>query len=349
MAKRLGTDTLLLPTRPVILGRGAVGGKLEGEGPLGKQLDAVFLEADMGEESWEKAEVRLQQAAIRRALDSAGCPAEEVELLFGGDLLNQCSATSFALRELGIPLAGLYSACATFALGVAMAALSVDGGGFRRVMAAASSHFCSAEKQFRFPLEYGAMMTPTAQRTATAAGALLLQSAGEPLPPERAAAAHSVCVEKVLFGRVNDLGVADANSMGAAMAPAAADTILRFLKDTNMQPTDLDCILTGDLGEIGSQLLLELAKCEGGVDLAPVHRDGGRLLYDTAQQDVGVGGSGIGCSAAVLCADVLPKLERGEWQRVLYVGTGALLSVITPLQGESIPAIAHGVLFSVAP
>jgi stage V sporulation protein AD len=297
----------------------------------------------MGEQSWEKAEVRLQQAAIGHALRSAHCAAEDVELLFGGDLLNQCSATSFALRELGIPLAGLYSACATFALGIAMAALSVDGGGFRRVMAAASSHFCSAEKQFRYPLEYGCMPTPTAQRTATAAGAVLLQDAPT-APRNESEFPNAACVEKILFGRVNDLGVADANAMGAAMAPAAADTILRFLKDTAMQPCDFDCILTGDLGEIGSQLLLELCKCEGGVDISAVHHDGGRMLYDTASQDVGTGGSGIGCSAAVLCADVLPKLERGAWQRVLYVGTGALLSAITPLQGESIPAIAHGVL-----
>jgi stage V sporulation protein AD len=227
-----------------------------------------------------------------------------------------------------------------------MAALSVDGGGFHRVMAAASSHFCSAEKQFRYPLEYGAMPTPTTQRTATAAGAVLLQSAEDPLPPGRARFPHTVHVEQILFGRVNDLGVADANAMGPAMAPAAADTILRFLKDTGTKPTDYDCILTGDLGEIGSQLLLELAKCEGGVDLAPVHRDCGRLLYDAAHQEVGAGGSGIGCSAAVICADILPKLERGEWQRVFYVGTGALLSTVTPLQGESIPAIAHGVLLS---
>ncbi|MDR2526051.1 MAG: stage V sporulation protein AD [Oscillospiraceae bacterium] len=339
MATRIGGDVLALPTRPRLAGRAAVGGKTEGEGPLGGLFDAIFPEADMGTDSWEKAETQLQQEAIRRAMERAGCEPAQVQLLFGGDLINQCTATSFALRAFGIPLAGLYSACATFALGIGMAALSLDGGGFERVMAAGSSHFCSAEKQFRFPLEYGGMPTPTAQRTATAASAIVLEGGG-------AQNNRGVCVEQIIFGRVNDLGVADPNEMGAAMAPAAADTILRFLRDTGTEPSALDCILTGDLGQIGSQLLLELARSEGGFELRGVHRDGGMLLYDTARQNAGVGGSGIGCSAAVLCADILPRLERGEWKRVLYVGTGALLSAISPLQAESIPAIAHGVVFA---
>ncbi|MCL2106878.1 MAG: stage V sporulation protein AD [Oscillospiraceae bacterium] len=339
MPRRVGKYTVELPSRPFIAGRAAIGGTIEGEGPLGQQLDDIFPEPKFDESSWEKAEVRLQLAAIVRALVASQRKAEEIELFFGGDLLNQCTATSFAQRDYSMPLAGVYGACSTFALALALAALSVDGGGFRRTMAAASSHFCSAEKQFRFPLEYGGQPTPTAQRTATAAGAVVIDT-----DEGNALSAHSAHVSQVIFGRVMDLGVNDANEMGAAMAPAAADTLIRFLRDTKTSPADYDQILTGDLGEIGSTLFRGLVRKEAGLDVSPVHQDCGVLLYDTARQDAGVGGSGIGCSAAVLCADALPKLERGELKRVLFLGTGALLSAISPMQSETIPAIAHGVL-----
>ena len=332
MAKRIGLGTAELTGRVTILGQAAVGGQTEKEGPLGHIFAESFTEARLGEKCWEMAETRLQQAAMRHALESAGCAPEGVDLHLGGDLLNQCSATDFALRELGIPLAGLFSACGTFAQALALGALALESGAFHRVSACASSHFCAAEKQFRFPLEFGGQAPPTAQRTATAAGAAILgQSESGPR------------ISRVIFGKVTDLGVRNANEMGAAMAPAAWDTLKRFFEDGRVKPGDFDMILTGDLGEIGSQLLKELAQTEVGLDLSGVHKDCGLLLYDTEEQDAGAGGSGVGCSAAVLCGEILPALRAGTLRRVLFLGTGALLSAISPLQGESIPAIAHGV------
>ncbi|MCL2495222.1 MAG: stage V sporulation protein AD [Oscillospiraceae bacterium] len=331
MAIRLGRGTAELASRPAILGQAAVGGQTEQEGPLGHVFAQVFAEAHLGEKCWEMAETRLQQASMSHALERAHCAPEGIDLHLGGDLLNQCSATSFALRELGIPLAGIYSACASFAQALAMGALALESGAFGKVSACASSHFCAAEKQFRFPLEFGGQAPPTAQRTATAAGAAIL---GTGVGPR---------ISRVIFGKVTDLGVKNANEMGAAMAPAAWDTLKRFLQDTESKPGDFDMILTGDLGGIGSALLQELARTEAGLDIASVHQDCGLLLYDTEEQDAGVGGSGVGCSAAVLCGEIFPKLQSGELRRVLFLGTGALLSAVSPLQGESIPAVAHGV------
>ena len=331
MAIRRGRGTAELTGRPAILGQAAVGGQIEKEGPLGHTFAEVFTEAHLGEKCWEMAETRLQQAAMRHAMDSAGCAPEGVDLHLGGDLLNQCSATNFALRELGIPLAGIYAACGSFAQALAMGALAAESGAFGRVSACASSHFCAAEKQFRFPLEFGGQPPPTAQRTATAAGAAILGVGDGPR------------ISQVIFGRVMDLGVKDAGEMGAAMAPAAWDTLRRFLQDTGARPDDFDMILTGDLGKIGSSLLRELARNEAGLDIEAVHKDCGLLLYDTEAQDAGAGGSGVGCSAAVLCGEIIPGLRAGALRRVLFLGTGALLSAISPLQGESIPAIAHGV------
>jgi len=335
MAKRIGRGTAELTSRVELLGQAAVGGQTEGQGPLGHVFAEIFPEARLGEKCWEMSETRLQQAAMRHALESASCAPEAVDLHLGGDLLNQCSATDFALRELGIPLAGLFSACGTFAQALAMGALAIESGAFGRVSACASSHFCAAEKQFRFPLEFGGQAPPTAQRTATAAGAAILGNAVKDGVGPR--------ISRVIFGKVTDLGVKNANEMGAAMAPAAWDTLRRFLQDTGVKPSDFDMILTGDLGGIGSLLLLELARAEAGLDLSGVHRDCGLLLYDTQAQDAGAGGSGVGCSAAVLCGEIFPRLRAGSLRRVLFLGTGALLSAISPLQGESIPAIAHGV------
>jgi len=331
MAIRIGRGVAELTTRPAILGQAAVGGQTEQEGPLGGIFAEIFTEAHLGEKCWEMSETRLQQAAMGHALKSAGCVPEGIDLHLGGDLLNQCSATNFALRELGIPLAGLYGACASFAQALVMGALAVESGAFHRVSACASSHFCAAEKQFRFPLEFGGQAPPTAQRTATAAGAAIIGTSGGPQ------------ISRVIFGRVTDLGVKNANEMGAAMAPAAWDTLKRFFEDGRVKPGDFDMILTGDLGEIGSILLRELARTEAGLDIDSVHRDCGLMLYDTEEQDAGAGGSGVGCSAAVLCGEILPNLRAGTLRRILFIGTGALLSAISPLQGESIPAIAHGV------
>jgi len=336
-AVRLAPGVVELPAGPSILGQAAVGGKTESEGPLAGKLAEIFQHAEMDEKCWEMAETRLQQAAMRHALRAAGCEPDAIDLHLGGDLLNQCSASNFTMRDAGRPYAGLYSACATFAQALAVGALMMAGGGLEKVSVCASSHFCAAEKQFRFPLEYGGQYPPTTQRTVTAAGAVILG----------AQAKQSVRISHAIFGRVVDLGITDANEMGAAMAPAAWDTIKRFLDATGATPRDYDCILTGDLGAIGSSLLLELAQKEAGVHLSGIHQDGGMRIYSPGGQDVGMGGSGAGCSATVLCADILPRMAAGALKNVLFIGTGALLSVTSPLQGETIPGIAHGVKLTI--
>jgi len=333
MAKRIARSIVEFNAKPAIIGQAAVGGKVESEGPLGHCFAEIFED----EHPWEKAESTLQRAAIEYALISANCQASDIDLHVGGDLINQCTPTSFALREKGIPFAGIYAACASFALGLAMAAMALDSGGANTASSCGSSHFCAAEKQFRFPLELGVQPTPTAQRTATAAGAAILASGGSQAGLPR--------ITHAIFGNVIDYGIEDPGEMGAAMAPAAWDTLRRFLEGTKTQPSDYDMILTGDLSQVGSGLFVELAKKEGGLDISAVHQDCGTMLYDINTQDVGVGGSGVGCSAAVVCAEILPKLYEGKLNRVLFIGTGALLSAISPLQGETIPAIAHGVLF----
>jgi len=319
----------------VIIGQAAVAGKVETEGPLAGKFSEVFMDERVGQPTWEKAEIALQQAAIKHAIAAAGCSAGDIDLHIGGDLMNQCAATNFALRDEDIPFAGVYSACASFAQALAMNAALLDGGGLQLASCCGSSHFCSAEKQFRYPLELGVLPTPTAQRTATAAGAIVLAQASDTPQPR---------ITRAIFGNVIDMGVTDPSEMGAAMAPAAWDTLRRFLQGTNTQPADYDLILTGDLSQIGTQLLHELARQQAGLDLALLHRDCGLMLYDLIAQDVGTGGSGVGCSAAVLCAEILPRMRSGELSRVLFIGTGALLSAVSPLQGESIPAVAHGVL-----
>lgn len=336
MAQRLGKYTLCLPSMPAIAGYAAVAGKKEGEGPLGDKFDFVYEDSSAGAKSWEKAESIIHGDAVRRAISKAGLTQEQVNVIFAGDLLNQCIGTTFGIRETGIPFAGVYGACSTMALSMALAAASVDGGLAGTAVASTSSHFCSAEKQFRMPLEYGGQRTPTAQWTATAAGAAVISSG-----------TGKAVIEKIIIGSIRDYGIKDANNMGAAMAPAACRTIADFLADTCTRPDEYDMILTGDLGAVGSDLLCELMVKQENVDISAVHADCGLMLFDLAKQkDVGAGGSGCGCSGAVLCGEILPKIESGELKRVLFVGTGALMSSVSSLQSESIPAIAHGVLIT---
>ena len=312
MAARRG-DTLLFPTPPVVAAHAAIGGKKEGEGPLAACFDALSADNFFGQSSWEAAEKELALQTARLCLKKAQTTPEKVSLVLAGDLQAQCTASSYAMRELGIPFAGLFGACSTMA----------DG-----LLAMTSSHFCAAERQFRTPLSYGAVRTPTAQWTATAAGACLLRPAGEGV---------QLCA--VTFGRVQDYKIKDINNMGAAMAPAAAATLLHYLKDTGSAPEDFDRIYTGDLGHVGSQLLRDLLAAEGL--LLKNHVDCGCILYDATEQTVKSGGSGPGCSASVLCGHILPRLERGTQKRALFIATGALMSQTTFLQKESIPAIAH--------
>ena len=328
MATRRG-DTLIFQTPPVIAAHAAVGGKKEGEGPLAAGFDALSADNRFGQSGWEAAETQLQLRAARLCLKKAQTTEKEVSLALAGDLQAQCTASNYAMRTLGIPYAGLFGACSTMAEALGLGAALCSAGLADGLLAMASSHFCTAERQFRTPLSYGAVRTPTAQWTATAAGACLVRGSG----------AAGVPVLSATIGRVCDAGVKDINNMGAAMAPAAAQTLLHYFADTGTTQQDFDAIFTGDLGEVGSTLLHELMhKADCPVEN---HQDCGCLLYDVAAQNVQAGGSGAGCSAAVLAAHVLPGLVERRWRRVLFLSTGALMSQTTFLQGESIPGIAH--------
>ncbi len=333
MAIRQGKRTILLEKTPSVLGWAAIGSKKESEGPLAQYFDMLVPDSTFGEKTWEKAESRLQKDTVNKCIAKCCLSPSDIDIAFAGDLLNQCAGSYFGLRELGVPLLGLYGACSTMAESLLLAALFVEGGFAGKALAATSSHFCSAEKQFRFPLEYGGQRTPTAQWTATASGALVVGSCD--------AAPY---VRGVQPGEVVDLGIKDAANMGAAMAPAAATTIAHFFEDTCTNAQNYDLILTGDLGSVGSDLLTKLLK-EQGYDLGDKHSDCGLMLYDTSQ-DVCAGASGCGCSASVLCSYVLEQIRSCRLNNVLFVATGALMSPTTQQQGESIPGIAHAVWLS---
>lgn len=330
----MGVATLRMARPPRVRAWAAVGGKKERDGPLGAQFDAVFPDPLCGEQTWEQAEVHLQKTAVALAANKCRLPVSALDLMLAGDLLGQCVASSYAARGTRVPYLGLYGACATMAESLAVGACLIDGGFAQRVCAAASSHFCTAERQYRFPLAYGGQRTPTAQRTATAAGACILTAAADDRAPVR--------LTHVCFGRVCDLGVTDANNMGAAMAPAAYDTLRTLLSDTGTRPEDYDGIFTGDLGATGTRLLCELF-ARDNIDLRAVHADCGGLLFDSGQ-DVHAGGSGCGCAASVLCAHLLPQLADGRLRRIILAATGALMSPTSVQQGESIPAVCHAVV-----
>ncbi len=333
MNTKQGRQTIILENRPRIISSAGVVGKKEGEGPLREEFDRIFTDGRMNEDSWEKAESALQKAAIETAIQKSGKQNEEIDLLFAGDLLGQCIGTTFGIRDFGIPFAGLYGACSTMALSLAMAGVFVNSGAAKTAIAATSSHFCSAEKQFRLPLEYGGQRPPQAQWTATAAGAAVVENAE-----------NGVAIEAVTFGKICDMGVTDANNMGAAMAPAAADTIAAHFRESGTKPTDYDLIVTGDLGAIGSKLAVQLLNSEHGYDISGIHKDCGTMLFAIDAQDVNSGASGCGCSAAVVCTHFMRRLREGEIRKMLFVGTGALMSTVSSQQGESIPTIAHAVV-----
>lgn len=329
MPERVGKHTLRLQNRPAVVGYAAVVGKKEGEGPLADQFDKITEDSLLGEETFEKAESTLQKTAVGLALEKAGATAADVQYVFAGDLLNQCIGSSFGLRDLNIPFIGLYGACSTMALSLAMASIFVDSGAASLSAAVTSSHFCAAERQFRFPLEYGGQRPPTAQWTVTGAGAAVIAAQG-----------GGPFIQSVTIGKMVDLGVKDANNMGAAMAPAAAQTIQDFFSDTGTSPADYDLILTGDLGVVGSRLLIELLQ-KDNIDISGVHNDCGLLIFDRETQDVHAGGSGCGCAGSVLCSYVCNQLRAGQLKNILFCATGALMSTTSSQQGESIPSVAH--------
>ena len=335
-ARRIGLQTILLPSHPSICGCAACVGPMEGEGPLGSCFDFVAKDEMCGQDTFELAEKKLYLEAIRRAAAKGGTEPEKIQFLLGGDLLNQIITASFSARELGIPFIGLYGACSTMAESLALGGMLLDGGHAQEVICAASSHFCTAERQYRYPLEFGAQRPPTAQWTVTGAGATLLST--------RKDAPALAQITQVCMGRVVDLGVTDANNMGAAMAPAAADTLLAYFSDTQTTPDSFDLIVTGDLGQVGHELLMQLMReqrCPLPNDRCT---DCGLMIYDRKAQDVHSGGSGCGCSASVLNGHLLPMMGRGELRRILFMATGALMSLTSSQQGESIPGVAHAVI-----
>ena len=332
MATRIGRQTVQLDRPPTILAYAAVGGKKEGEGPLRRGFDQISEDSYFGEASWEKAETRMLRECFSLACAKAALPPAALDCVLAGDLLNQCVSSAFAMKESGLPYFGLYGACSTMAEGLALGALLCDGGAAERLCALTGSHFCTAERQYRFPLEYGGQRTPTSQWTVTGAGAVILGRGG-----------GSVRLTQLTLGRIVDAGVADATHMGGAMAPAAFDTLSAHFAETGRGPEYYDAIFTGDLGAIGHDLLEDLFH-RRGIELGVRYRDCGVLIYDPAAQEVGAGGSGCGCCASVLAAQILPGLEKGLWRRVLFAATGALLSPTSSQQGESIPGICHAIV-----
>lgn len=329
MAGKIGRYAFRFEKEIYINGYGNVVGKKEGLGPLGNLFDRIEPDLYCGKKTMEQAEQYLQQTALEHALRRAGMERETLDIACAGDLLNQCISSAFSFRESDVPYIGLYGACSTMALSTLIASLNIEAGIAKRAAAFTSSHFGTAERQYRFPLEYGGQRPPAAQHTATASGAVILTTQKSPIRLYGGA-----------FGSIQDLGVTDQNNMGGAMAPAALKLILDYLRETATTPKDYDLILTGDLGAIGAQVVIEMAQ-ERGVNLHQNYQDCGIMIYDRQKQDMHAGGSGCGCSAAVLTAYVLPKLMQGTLKNVLFLSTGALLSPTSVMQGESIPAIAH--------
>ncbi len=329
--QKCGRQSFQLENPPIITAWASVAGKMEAEGPLGKTFDVTHNDAYFGEKTWEQGEKRMQQIALETLTRKAGINNKDLGLVFSGDLLNQCIGSSFTLRNAGIPHIGLYGACSTMAESLLMASMAVGGGFSDKVVAMTSSHFASAERQYRFPLGYGGQRTPTAQWTVTGSGAALVCSKG-----------NGPKITACTIGTVTDLGIKDANNMGPAMAPAALSTIRAHFNDLKLSADDYDLIVTGDLGQLGKDALLTLAQREG-LGLGGKIADCGTLVFDLTKQDVHAGGSGCGCSAITLCGYLLDRLRSGKLKRILFCGTGALLSPTSTQQGLPIPGVCHAV------
>ena len=332
--KKIGRQTVCFTSPPSIAGFGSAVGTKEGQGPLGQCFDFAGDDDTFGEKSWEKAETAMQKKALSFALDKAGIQTDQLDYVFAGDLLNQCIATSYSLRAQNAPFFGLYGACSTMAESLSLGAMLVDGGFATYVAALTSSHFCSAERQYRNPLEYGGQKPPTAQWTTTGSGAVILSKEGK-----------GPYVTHVTTGKVVDKGITDANNMGAAMAPAAYSTLQAHFQETGREPAFYDLIVTGDLGSLGKEIVMDFFRRDG-IDLSGHYDDCGVLLFDPKTQDVHAGGSGCGCSAVVLTGHLLREMQKGRWKNLLFCGTGALHSPTSTMQGESVPGICHAVAIS---
>lgn len=335
--KKRGAHSYVLPSRPRIRSYASIAGQKEASGPLGHTFDETFTDDTLGQKSWERAEAKMLERAADLALSKAKVYADGVDVFLGGDLLNQIVSSGYTARQLGIPFLGLYGACSTMAESLLLGAMLIDGGFADTALCATCSHFSTAERQYRFPLELGNQRTPTAQWTVTGAGATLLGR--ESLLP--------LCIESVTIGSVWDLKQTDANNMGAAMAPAAMQTLKSHLDDLHRIPEDYDLIVTGDLGRVGYDLMKLLCRKEG-IELDQRYIDCGCEIFDVSQ-DVHSGGSGCGCSAVSLNGWLLGRMLKGEIRKMLFLATGALMSPTMSQQGESIPGVAHAVSLEVTP
>lgn len=333
MGMKVGTQSAEI-SNPVYLNSYAsvVGGK-EGEGPLKHSFDEILDDDMYDEQTWEKAESKMVKNAFFKILSKGGVTPDDIDFIFTGDLLNQCIASSFGLKESQIPFFGLYGACSTMSESLALGTMAVDGGFAQNVVAMTSSHYCSSERQYRFPVELGNQRTPTSQWTVTGSGGVLISSTSDN---------NDVLVKKITVGKIVDMGIKDVNNMGAAMAPAAAETLVTHFKDFGIQPDYYDLIVTGDLGSLGKEITIELAEMNG-YDLSENYEDCGVMIFDLEGQDVHAGGSGCGCSASVLAGELMGRLKRGDISKLLFVGTGALLSPTSSGQGQSILGIAHAI------
>ena len=331
-SKRIGNRTVKLENKPTIISASSVVGPKEGEGPLREYFD-IILEDDLcGQKSWELAESDMVKTAMKKTCEKANKKLEDINYMIGGDLLNQIFPASFAARDLSIPFIGIYGACSTMAEGMCISSMLIDGGFADLILSGTSSHFCAAERQFRFPLEFGNQKPMTAQWTVTGAGSVLISPKGQ--GPK---------VTYVTIGKVIDKGIDDGNNMGAAMAPAAVDTIYSYFNDTKDDPNSFDVIATGDLGKLGKEITEELL-AQRGLDISKVYMDCGIEMFNMEKQDVHCGGSGCGCSATVFCGYIYKKLKNKEFNKVMLVSTGALLSPTSTLQKQTIPCVAHAVI-----
>jgi len=330
-SQKKGKQSFIHDTPPRISAWASIAGKKEAEGPLGGCFDIVSNDSYFGQKTWEQAEKKLQQTALDTLLKKANLSRSELDIVLSGDLLNQCIGSSFSLRNTGVAHLGLYGACSTMAEGLLVASMVVGGDYFNNAAAVTSSHFASSERQYRFPLGYGGQRTPTSQWTVTGSGAVLVSKSG-----------FGPRITSCTVGCVCDLGIKDANNMGAAMAPAAYATIRTHFDDLGLSPDDYDLIITGDLGQHGKELLMHLAR-KDGMSLGGKLTDCGTIIFDSIKQDVHSGGSGCGCSAVVLCSHFLNKLYEGKLKKILFCGTGALLSPTSTQQGLPIPGVCHAV------
>lgn len=330
-SQKRGRQSFVLAEPPVIQCWASVAGKKESAGPLAHTFDIKCRDAYFGQKTWEQGEKQMQKMVLQKLIQKSNISLSELDVVFSGDLLNQCIGSSFTLRNMGIPHLGLYGACSTMAESLLMASMAVGGGFVEKAVAMTSSHFASSERQYRFPLGYGGQRTPTAQWTVTGSGAALVCSKGS--GPK---------ITACTIGTVTDLDIKDANNMGAAMAPAAYATIRAHMEDLGKTPQDYDLIVTGDLGQLGKEMLLELSRRDG-LSLGGKLTDCGTLVFDNTTQDVHSGGSGCGCSAITLCGYLLGQLHSGKLNSILFCGTGALLSPTSTQQGLPIPGVCHAV------